>query len=61
MKDCPRARSFTAPRTGGTVLAIQKSNKDNKSVASPSTPRQATKTMGRSNAHALASGWPSLC
>ena len=46
VKDCPRARSFTAPRTEGTVLAVQKSNKDNKSVASPSTPRQATQTMG---------------
>ena len=42
VKDCLRARSFTAPRTGGTFSAIQKSNKDKKSVASPSAPRQAT-------------------
>ena len=35
IKDCPRARSFTSPLIGGTVLAVQKSNKDNKSVASP--------------------------
>ena len=47
MRDCPRVRSFTAPWTGGTVLAVQKSNKDNKSLASPSAPRQATPTMGR--------------
>ena len=42
MKDCPRARSFIAPQAGGTVSAVQKSNKDNKGVASPSAPRQAT-------------------
>ena len=42
MKDYPRAHSFTAPRIGGTVSAVQKSNKDNKSVASSSAPRQAT-------------------
>ena len=47
MKDCPRARSFTAPLTRGTVSAVQKSNNDNKSVASSSAPRQATQTMGR--------------
>ena len=54
MKDCPRARSFTAPRTGGTVSAVQKINKDNKSVASSSAPRQATQTMGRQDARAPA-------
>ena len=54
MKDCPRARSFTEPRTRGIVLAVQKSNKDNKSVASPSASRQATQTMGRQNARAPA-------
>ena len=54
MRDCPRARSFTSPRTGGTVSAVQKSNKDNKSVVSPSAPRQATQTMGRQDARALA-------
>ena len=39
LKDCPRVHSFTAPQTGGTFSAIQKSNKDNKSVASPSASR----------------------
>ena len=52
MKDCPKARSFTSPRTRGTVSALQKSNKDNKSVASSSAPRQATQTMGRQDARA---------
>ena len=42
IKDCPKARFFTSPRTGGIVLEVQKSNKDNKSVASSITPRQAT-------------------
>ena len=54
MKDCPRARSFIAPRTRGTVSEIQKRNKDNKSVASPSAPRQAKQTMGRQDARAPA-------
>ena len=54
MKDCLRARSFTAPRTGGIVSVVQKSNQDNKSVASPSASRQATQTMGRQDARALA-------
>ena len=54
MRDCPISRSFTAPRTRGTVLAVNKSNKDNKSVASPSAPRQVTQTMGRQDACALA-------
>ena len=54
IKDCPRARSFTSPRTGGTVSVVQKSNKENKSIASPSAPRQATQTMGRQDAHAPA-------
>ena len=53
IKDCLRARSFTSPRTGGTVSAVQKSNKDNKSIASPSAPRQTTQTMGRQDARAL--------
>ena len=42
MKDCPRARSFTAPPTGGRVSIVQKSNKDNNSIAAPSAPRQVT-------------------
>ena len=52
MKDYPRSRSFTAPLTRGIVLAVQKSNKDNKSVASPSAPTQATQTMGGQDARA---------
>ena len=47
VRDCPRARSFTSLQTGGTVSTVPKSNKDNKSVASPSAPRQATQTMGK--------------
>ena len=54
VKDCPRARSFIAPRTWGTVLVVQKSNKDNKSIASPNASRQETQTIGRQDAHALA-------
>ena len=54
IKDCPRALSFTSPRTGGTVSTVQKNNKDNKSIASPSAPRQATRTMGRQDARAPA-------
>ena len=54
VKDCPRARSFTAPWARGTVSAVQKSNKDNKSVASPSASRQATQTKCRQNACAPA-------
>ena len=42
IKDCPRVRSLTSPQTGGTVSAVQKSNKDNKSVASSIASRQAT-------------------
>ena len=53
MRDCPKARSFIAPQTGGKVSAIHKSNQENKSVASPSAPRQATQTMGRQDARAL--------
>ena len=52
MKDYPRACSFIEPWTGGTVSAVQKSNKDNKSVASSSAPRQATQTISRHNARA---------
>ena len=36
MRDSPGACSFTSPWTRGTVSVVQKSNKDNKSVASPS-------------------------
>ena len=57
MKDCPRARSFTAPRTGGTVSVVHKSNKDNKNIASPSAPRKATHTIGRQDACAPAKAY----
>ena len=57
MRHCPKARSFTSPWTGGTVLAVQKSNKDNKNIASPSAPRQATHTMGRQDACAPAKAY----
>ena len=52
MKDCPRARSFKSPWTRGTVSTVQKSNRHNKSVTSPSAPTQATQTMGRQDARA---------
>ena len=50
-RDCSRAHSFTAPQTGGTTLVVQKGNK---SVASPSVPRQGTQTLGRKDGRALA-------
>ena len=50
-RDCSRARSFTAPQTGGTALVAQKGNK---SVASPSVPRQGTQTLGRQDGRAPA-------
>ena len=49
MRDCSRARSFTAPQTGGTASVARKGNK---SVASPSIPRQVTQTEGRQDARA---------
>ena len=51
VKNCPKARSFTAPQTGGNVSSVQKGSK---SVASPSVPRQGTHTMGRQDARAPA-------
>ena len=54
MRDCPRAHYFTSPRTRGTVSVLQKNNKDNKSIASPSGPRQTTQAMGRQDARAPA-------
>ena len=51
VKDCSRACSFTTPQTGGNVSSV---NKGGKSVASPSVPRQGTKTMGRQDARAPA-------
>ena len=47
-----RACFFIALRTRGIVLAVQKSNKYNKSVASPRAPRKATQTIGRQDARA---------
>ena len=49
IRECTRARPFTAPQTGGNVSSIQKGSK---SVASP--PRQGTQTMGRQDARAPA-------
>ena len=49
-RDCSRARSFTEPQTGGTTSVAKKGNK---SVASPSVPKQGTQTMGRQDARAL--------
>ena len=57
MNDCPRARSFTTTRTKGIVSTVQKSNKDNKSVASPSALRQATQNMGRQDTCAPAKAY----
>ena len=48
-RDCSRARSFTAPQTGGTTSVAQKGNK---SVASPSVLRQGTQTLGRQDGRA---------
>ena len=39
VKDCPRSRSYTAPKTGGIASIVQKGSKDNKRVASLSAPR----------------------
>ena len=50
-RDCSRARSFTAPQTRGTALVVQKGNK---SVATPSVPRQGTQTLGRQDGRAPA-------
>ena len=50
-RDCSRARSFTAPQTGGTAPGAHKGNK---SVASPSVPRQGTQTLGRQDGRASA-------
>ena len=51
IKDCPRACSFTSPRTGGIGSVVQRGNK---SVASPSVPRQVAKTVSRQDARAPA-------
>ena len=51
MRDCSRARSFIAPQIGGTASVAQKGNK---SVASPSVPRQGIQTLGRQDGRAPA-------
>ena len=51
MKDCPTARSFTAPQIGLNVSSVQKGNK---SVESPSILRQGTRIIGRQDARAPA-------
>ena len=50
-RDCSRARTFTAPQTGGSVSSVQKGNK---SVASSSVLKQGTQTLGRQDARAPA-------
>ena len=50
-KDFTRARSFTTPQTGGTASVAQKGNK---SIASPSVPRQGKQTLGRQDGRAPA-------
>ena len=52
LKDCLRAYSFTTHQTGGIAPVVQKGSKDNKSVTSPSAPRQATHTIGKQDARA---------
>ena len=54
VKDCPRARSFITPQTRGIVSEVQRSNKDNKSIASSSAPRQVTHSIGIQDARAPA-------
>ena len=54
VKDYPRARSFTTPKTGVTVSAVQKGNKDKKSDTSSNAPRTVTQPIGRQDSHALA-------
>ena len=39
IRECTRARSFTAPQIGGNVSSVQKGSK---SIASPSVPRRGT-------------------
>ena len=52
VKDCPRARSFTAPQTGGIASSVQKGSKEDKSVASPNAPRIVTQPIGRQDSRA---------
>ena len=54
VKDCPRARSFTAPQTEVTVLAVQKGNKETKSAASSNAPGTMTLPIDRQDSRAPA-------
>ena len=49
VKDCPRARSFTAPQRGCNISSVQKGSK---SVAAPSVPRQGTQNLARQDGRA---------
>ena len=51
IRNCIRARPFTAPQTRGNDLSVQKGSK---SVASLSVPRQGTQTLGRQDGRAPA-------
>ena len=51
IRECNRARPFTAPQTGCNVSSIQKGIK---SVASLSVPRQGTQNLARQNGQAPA-------
>ena len=54
VKDCPRARSFTAPQIGGITSLVRKGSKDNKSVASLNAQRTVTQPIGRHDSNAPA-------
>ena len=51
IRECTRAHPFIAPQTGGNVSSVQKGSKV---VASPSVPRQGTRTLGRQDGRAPA-------
>ena len=51
IRECTRARLFTAPQTGGNVSSVQKGSK---SVASSSVPRQGTQILARQDGRAPA-------
>ena len=51
IRECTRARPFTAPQTWGNVLSVQKGSK---SVASSSVLRKGTQTLARQDGHAPA-------
>ena len=51
IRECNRARPFTAPQTGGNVSSVQRGSK---SVASPSVPRQGTQNLARQDGRAPA-------